>query len=84
VSFLTCVIGRWIPPFIKLILVVLSLIWSSKCINFALYSGNWIYRIDGSLEKEKVGSLPSEFILLVFELVCADCLSLDKWQSLTQ
>ena len=31
VSFLTCIIGGWIPPFIKLILVILSLIWSTKC-----------------------------------------------------
>ena len=36
VSLLTCIIGSWIPPFIKLILVVLSLIWSTKC-TFLLF-----------------------------------------------
>ena len=41
VSLLTCIIGSWIPPFIKLILVVLSLIWSTKCKFFIIYRSRY-------------------------------------------
>lgn len=75
VSLLTCIIGSWIPAFIKLLLVIVSLVWSSYC-NFSFkFSRNWFYWWNGASKEKKIGIISCQSFLSFLKLVCPNSLN---------
>lgn len=74
VSFITMLIGKFIPSPIKLTLVILSFIWATLCNFMNIFSFYCLYGITGARKKKKACVVPSMLVLSVFELVCFDCL----------